>query len=185
MRLDLEPGRGVRPVSLRPFRTSSRHPPCRQACRQRTTPHFGHRCKRQIGNAETIYRRPRTPRKPPPQAPPERGLAGQRALFRRLASVVITAMPPSPRPRRDGRGTGRTAHSVRPGVCPAVVGLMFQGGLNVKVCPNGAGSRGHIPPDPTGQLSTWPAGAARAIAVPRAALSLHRRPRPGRSRRLP
>ena len=51
------------------------------------------------------------------------------------------------------------------------------------MCPNEAGSPGHIPPDPDGQPPARLVGATRAIAVPRAALSLHLRLPPGRSRR--
>ena len=42
-----EPRRGVRPLSLRPSCTSSRHPPCHPVCRRRTTPQLRRLCKPQ------------------------------------------------------------------------------------------------------------------------------------------
>ena len=109
---------------MQPSGTAAQHPPCPTPCWEQIAPHSGPLCKRQIGDLRNNLFGAPTPRNLPPQARPERGLAAQRALFRRLASVVITAIPPSPRPRRNRRQAGRAALSVRPGVCPTGVGII-------------------------------------------------------------
>ena len=117
----------------------------------------------------------RTPINPPPHARPEQGPRGSAGSF------------PSPCFRSDygnsaepetatGQTNGRPHGAFRQAGSAAV-----RGGHNVKVCPNGAGSRGHIPPDPTGQLPALPA----LSPCLRRRSALHRRPRPGRSRRTP
>ena len=133
---------------MQPSSTVAQHPPCHTPCWRQIAPHFGHLCKRQIGNAETNYRRPRTPRNLPPKAPPERGLAGKRALFRRLASVVITAIPPETaagQTRGRPRGAFRQAGSVPD-----------RGGRNIKVCPNGRARAATFLPIPPGNCRRDP-----------------------------
>ena len=92
-----EPRRGFRPASLRPSRTSARHPPCHPACHRRTTPHFRRPCKPNIAKVTTIRQRQAPARNHAPNAARTHNLRQGRPASNRSVPNNIWAAAVDPR----------------------------------------------------------------------------------------